>query len=308
VKYISLIFLKIVHTVCAYGILNDGQPSIGLMNELQKYIGSDSAPISPTFGFTSLAIFFYWICIVLGVLFVILFANYGAIISSFVAIIFLVSVLFSLLLFHRGLQVLTLKFVTPSMFLTIGTFIVFSGGFHSPILSWILIPPMVGGVLVNERWGIAIGLLAIAYCFYINALSNSIMGLSEVTIMHTQGMRHWLALISIVSALCTMLFFVFINHQILKQVVAVSEEREHTDTLTQILNRSGFNQIISELKSTDSEAAGAIILFDVDNFKAVNDTYGHVFGDHVHVSIASAVKRVIRSDDYFARIGGVSFC
>ena len=277
------------------------------MNELQKSIDSDPAPISPKYGFTRLAIFFHWICIVLGVLFVILFANYGATISSFVAIIFLVSALFSLFLFHLGLQVLAVKFVTLSMFLTIGTVIVFSGGFHSPILAWILIPPMVGGLLVNERWGIGIGLLAISYCFCINALSNSIMKLSEVMIMHTQGMEHWLALISIVSALCTILFFVFANHQILKKMLADSEDRERTDTLTQVLNRSGFNQIISELKLTDSKAAGAIILFDVDNFKAVNDTYGHVFGDHVLVSIASTVKRVLRSDDYLARIGGDEF-
>ena len=92
------------------------------------------------------------------------------------------------------------------------------------------------------------------------------MKLSEVMIMHTQGMGHWLALISIVSALCTILFFVFVNHQILKKMLADSEDRERTDTLTQVLNRSGFNQIISELKLTDSKAAGAIILFDVDNF------------------------------------------
>ena len=39
----------------------------------------------------------------------------------------------------------------------------------------------------------------------------------------------------------------------------------------------------------------------------MNDTYGHVFGDHVLVSIASTVKRVLRSDDYLARIGGDEF-
>ena len=52
----------------------------------------------------------------------------------------------------------------------------------------------------------------------------------------------------------------------------------------------------------------SFILFDLDHFKRVNDTYGHVAGDHVLVQTASLVQALLRNEDVFARYGGEEFC
>ena len=50
-----------------------------------------------------------------------------------------------------------------------------------------------------------------------------------------------------------------------------------------------------------------MILFDLDHFKKVNDTWGHPIGDEVLIQTAQTVKKVIRSADHFFRIGGEEF-
>ena len=50
-----------------------------------------------------------------------------------------------------------------------------------------------------------------------------------------------------------------------------------------------------------------MLLFDVDNFKSINDTYGHEVGDKVLVKLVQVMKKNFRSDDYICRIGGDEF-
>ena len=50
-----------------------------------------------------------------------------------------------------------------------------------------------------------------------------------------------------------------------------------------------------------------LVLFDVDYFKRVNDTFGHPVGDEVLIEIARAVRRLVRNEDVFARYGGEEF-
>jgi diguanylate cyclase (GGDEF)-like protein len=75
------------------------------------------------------------------------------------------------------------------------------------------------------------------------------------------------------------------------------------DELTGAYNRAGYELLLSgvDLKST------YMILFDVDHFKSVNDTWGHETGDKVLRKLVSVLKRNFRSDDYVCRIGGDEF-
>ncbi|MBO4899751.1 MAG: GGDEF domain-containing protein [Lachnospiraceae bacterium] len=50
-----------------------------------------------------------------------------------------------------------------------------------------------------------------------------------------------------------------------------------------------------------------MMLFDVDNFKTINDTYGHETGDMVLIKLVEVLKRVFRDDDCICRIGGDEF-
>lgn len=82
-------------------------------------------------------------------------------------------------------------------------------------------------------------------------------------------------------------------------------EKAEYDALTGILNRRAFDQICAT--STEKRQNIALVLVDMDNFKRINDTFGHSGGDTVLRSIATILRETFRKDDYVARIGGDEF-
>jgi diguanylate cyclase (GGDEF)-like protein len=81
------------------------------------------------------------------------------------------------------------------------------------------------------------------------------------------------------------------------------------DALTQIFNRRYFNEALEREfnRSRRYGRALSLIAFDIDHFKRVNDTFGHLTGDNLLRQIAAAVKLRLRREDVFARTGGEEF-
>ena len=75
------------------------------------------------------------------------------------------------------------------------------------------------------------------------------------------------------------------------------------DELTGAFNRAGYDYILSTIDLENTY----IMLFDVDNFKTVNDTFGHETGDKILIKIVNTFKKVFRGDDCICRIGGDEF-
>jgi len=92
------------------------------------------------------------------------------------------------------------------------------------------------------------------------------------------------------------------NHERLKRVGL-------TDFLTGINNRRFFDQRLSEeiMRAQRKESLLGCLLLDIDNFKRVNDTYGHRAGDQVLKEISFLTKQQLRGTDVFARFGGEEF-
>jgi diguanylate cyclase (GGDEF)-like protein len=86
-------------------------------------------------------------------------------------------------------------------------------------------------------------------------------------------------------------------------------ESASRDALTQIYNKRFFvERLHSEHAfSIRHRAALSLIIFDLDHFKRINDTFGHLAGDHVLAALAKSVAPMIRSEDVFARYGGEEF-
>lgn len=82
-----------------------------------------------------------------------------------------------------------------------------------------------------------------------------------------------------------------------------------TDHLTQIINRRHFFELADrELERfRRSGSPLTIVLFDIDNFKQVNDNFGHLGGDQVLQQVCKTCRSVARSYDIFARFGGEEF-
>lgn len=103
------------------------------------------------------------------------------------------------------------------------------------------------------------------------------------------------------------------NTKMLEQMVLERTEElqrlAYRDQLTDILNRRGFIEAFGRLQqeAADGDERLALMLLDVDNFKAINDGFGHLAGDAVVVETARRISDVIRPTDVCARWGGDEF-
>jgi diguanylate cyclase (GGDEF)-like protein len=83
-----------------------------------------------------------------------------------------------------------------------------------------------------------------------------------------------------------------------------------TDDLTGLLNRRGFtNSLQRELAMArrDMGASGVLVMVDVDDFKSINDQWGHKIGDDYLCAVAEALSACVRTSDVVARLGGDEF-
>lgn len=83
----------------------------------------------------------------------------------------------------------------------------------------------------------------------------------------------------------------------------------HHDTLTSLPNRTLFNDRLEQgiKKAKRGDTSLAIMFIDLDNFKPVNDTFGHDAGDKLLIAVSESLKKSLRSEDTLARIGGDEF-
>ncbi|MCU7554597.1 sensor domain-containing diguanylate cyclase [Alteromonas sp. ASW11-19] len=81
------------------------------------------------------------------------------------------------------------------------------------------------------------------------------------------------------------------------------------DELTHISNRRGFNTLATHALSMcrRNDISATALLFDLNKFKPINDTFGHAEGDRALKTFADLLKQVFRDSDVFARIGGDEF-
>ena len=82
-----------------------------------------------------------------------------------------------------------------------------------------------------------------------------------------------------------------------------------TDGLTGLLNRRALEMRAANMfkEAGDGDAALGVILFDIDHFKSINDTYGHRLGDRVLQSVGPTLQPLLDPQDTFARFGGEEF-
>jgi len=95
----------------------------------------------------------------------------------------------------------------------------------------------------------------------------------------------------------------------LRQELQKAHTKSMTDGLTGVYNREAFDNTLKEFieRSQVMNSKFALLLLDLDDFKAINDTHGHLIGDSVLVAFAQKCRDVIRGDDFIARYGGEEF-
>lgn len=93
-----------------------------------------------------------------------------------------------------------------------------------------------------------------------------------------------------------------------KQVIVELEREIQKDQLTGVLNKTAVEMRIKKyLKDGDKHKGSALLVIDLDDFKMINDKFGHPCGDYVLMECASALKEVFNKDADIGRIGGDEF-
>ena len=140
----------------------------------------------------------------------------------------------------------------------------------------------------------------------------------------TIGEEHWtlevapesgwrdLRLLVIVGGMFTAVVLLFSG---LTRVWLVSKENKnkfqilaHTDSLTDIYNRYGFDELAEKMITKNPKAHFVAALLDIDDFKFINDIYGHVYGDRALKSLTDSMKAFFPKNTLLGRNGGDEFC
>ena len=179
-------------------------------------------------------------------------------------------------------------------------YLIIKGGIHNTGIYWIYFYPILAFFLKDKLNGIYWNLAFISTIFLLIFLQ--IYGFIKLA-YNTDVL-----FFSLITYSSILIIMVFIKSNINYNYEQI-EKLATTDSLTGIYNRF---QIMKLLEMEVERAKRykkhfAIILFDIDNFKDINDTYGHQKGDEVLKKVAKIFKENLRKTDHFGRFGGEEF-
>ena len=83
--------------------------------------------------------------------------------------------------------------------------------------------------------------------------------------------------------------------------------KSQIDEMTSLFNKMTVEKLITKTLTEHEDGLHALMVIDIDNFKSINDVYGHTMGDHVISVIAGVISSQFRSTDYVGRMGGDEF-
>jgi diguanylate cyclase (GGDEF)-like protein len=197
-------------------------------------------------------------------------------------------------------------------------FLLLSGGTTYAGVAYLAAATIMSGVLLGRRGALGATILSILV-----SLLVLIIDLAQVPfpqMFHMTPVLGWVALI--VSLTMTTLLVSYstlslssalhiAHEQIQARQKAEAELRKMatTDHLTGLFNRHSFfalaNQMLGDTIQTQRNIALAMV--DLDHFKQLNDTYGHITGDQILSAIAAVLSQAVRTSDVIARYGGEEF-
>lgn len=135
---------------------------------------------------------------------------------------------------------------------------------------------------------------------------------TQIILKEKNEVQIFIIIVGIITAVLASLFSVWLSHKIstpVNRMVKVLDKKAHIDQLTGVLNKRSFEESADRAFNLENAPEKyALILIDVDNFKGVNDTLGHIYGDQVLAGVGEILHTVFRADDFLGRLGGDEFC
>jgi diguanylate cyclase (GGDEF)-like protein len=191
--------------------------------------------------------------------------------------------------------------IAPSMFLTIiSTALVFAVDYITPnelAFSFFYLFPVALSMLVGNK---IIG--------YISALVSGFAWMAARLLLGTEYTTSFFMIWSLLWRIASYLVFAFLLDS-LRQTVADLKELSLRDPLTGAANRRYLEEYLERAisRSRRDKNPLTLIAIDLDDFKLINDTFGHTRGDEVLKTVTERIQTTIRPEDLLARIGGDEF-
>jgi diguanylate cyclase (GGDEF)-like protein len=168
--------------------------------------------------------------------------------------------------------------------------VILTGGPGSPVLAWLALVP------------------AMATLRFRLAVSVALSGLAALVIVGVAGVdptAAWDDPVPMIAALVMVANIVGVSTALMRGELE-HRDRAVIDQLTGLLNRSALDSRVPELEQQARMTGGSVclVLFDIDRFKRVNDTYGHERGDVALREVGYAIRTALREFELVYRIGG----
>jgi diguanylate cyclase (GGDEF)-like protein len=187
---------------------------------------------------------------------------------------------------------------------------IYTGGIDSSTLVWLTFVPVAATIMGGTRTGLVWSFICIATTiglFMFNRVS-----MVDLTVRPPQSLDR---VIDLASCIIVITIAIRLNEQTKRQVMekldkakAQLTELADMDSLTNIFNRRYFiNHAQMEINQYREGREFSILLIDVDHFKKINDTHGHIIGDQVLNGAVALCTTVLRKADVLARLGGEEF-
>jgi diguanylate cyclase (GGDEF)-like protein len=177
------------------------------------------------------------------------------------------------------------------------------GGIDSPLLYLILFPVIYAALAYRPAAVVACGISALAQV--------AVLGATDAHIVLAPGSIWMIASVIGGMGVLAVAASVYRDRLQRNEAVLVQElaELADTDGLTGCLNHRAFHQhLAAEIERAARDARPlSLIVVDVDDFKQINDTYGHPSGDDALVAVADALRTEVRVTDIVGRVGGDEF-
>jgi len=169
-------------------------------------------------------------------------------------------------------------------------------GIELSISFFYLIPVSMGAWVLGKYRGLSYSVLSATVWLVSNLLSGQIFSNMLVGVWNTE-IRFWFY--GIVTILLTELHIALEEEQLLSS----------TDPLTGALNRRSFNELVEKrmIAAEVNQRPYTMVYIDLDDFKPINDKFGHAIGDQVLKTVVDTLQTQIRNRDFLARLGGDEF-
>ncbi|MFK7976770.1 MAG: diguanylate cyclase [Halioglobus sp.] len=189
----------------------------------------------------------------------------------------------------------------------------FFGGTSSPTYHLLIMVPAMAGLVGSITLSITWGALVLAFWIGVLLVERSGFTFLQIIASENQNLAMMLSYSAMAIALVSIIIIYAEMNKALRHNLQLSnEELRHLSThdqLTRLPNRRFYDERIGTAltRAADQNNLAALLFLDLNNFKNINDTYGHGVGDRLLATVAQRIQNTLRETDLVARLGGDEF-